>query len=483
MQKANGKLLKKIAAVALAVVIMAMPFLSVFFTGIFLPPQYGQTYYAELAKMYARLKGAQGKKVVVIGNSNVAFGVDSALMEELLCGAGLDYTVCNFGLYGSLGTKMMLDLSADCIGEGDIVIFSPEIAAQPLSLYFSAEEAWYALDADLSMYYAFPDEVRGTLAGAFFSYTSKKYLQYKSGSPAEASGVYALSSFDEHCDLKNYSRPYNIMPGGADANNPVNFDTSLFGDGFADYVNEYYLKIQKKGAEMYLTFPPVNEQAVSEASLAAANDFYSYAEEFFLFPVMSDISRCIMPSGWFYDSNFHLNEAGMTVRTVQLVNDIKNQLGNTTKTDVVLPEMPVAPQPGVEGEGDNSCADCFTYSLEGNSYTITGLTAQGAECTELVIPYQVDGLYVTAFLPSVFAGNTVIESVTVQQNISVLYDRSFEGCTSLEKLILLHEDPADISVGYSLTEGASFNIYVPEDALGSFKNNYFWGSYADILRA
>ena len=30
---------------------------------------------------------------------------------------------------------------------------------------------------------------------------------------------------------------------------------------------------------MYLTFPPVNEQAVSEASLAAANDFYSYAEE------------------------------------------------------------------------------------------------------------------------------------------------------------------------------------------------------------
>ena len=86
-------------------------------------------------------------------------------------------------------------------------------------------------------------------------------------------------------------------------------------------------------------------------------------------PVISAAEDYIMEAGWFYDSNFHLNEAGMTVRTVQLVNDVKNQLGNATKTETELPNMPVAPDEGVEGEGNNEDSDCFTYELERTAIT------------------------------------------------------------------------------------------------------------------
>ena len=47
------------------------------------------------------------KKIVFIGDSAMPFGLRSDLIEEEIP----DYKVVNFGLYGSIGTKFMVDLS------------------------------------------------------------------------------------------------------------------------------------------------------------------------------------------------------------------------------------------------------------------------------------------------------------------------------------------------------------------------------------
>ena len=52
--------------------------------GAALPDFYQDSYYAELPEMYRRLESVEGPKIVVVGGSNVAFGLDSALLEELL---------------------------------------------------------------------------------------------------------------------------------------------------------------------------------------------------------------------------------------------------------------------------------------------------------------------------------------------------------------------------------------------------------------
>ena len=162
MEKAKGRRIAAILFMCLFVLLaVCAPFTGIYIAGRYIPPQYTATYYGALSDLYARLKDTAGRKIVVLGNSNVAFGVDSALAEALLREAGLDYSVCNFGLYGSLGTKMMCELAYGEIDEGDVVIFTPELFAQSLSTYFSAEEAWYALDSDMSMYNAFPKETKG----------------------------------------------------------------------------------------------------------------------------------------------------------------------------------------------------------------------------------------------------------------------------------------------------------------------------------
>ena len=482
MQKAdNRNRIGVIVKVVLVIFAVVVPFFSVFFLGIFLPSQYNETYYGELSAMYSRLNETEGNKIVVIGNSSVPFGVNSALCERLLRDGGENYSVCNFGLYGALGTKMMLDLSEDCLKDGDIVVFAPELTAQTLSLYFSPREAWYALDVEMSLYRKFPWKDRKRLIGSYSDYVSGKYRYYRSGRAAEPSGVYARASFDERCDLVGYEREYNVMKDGADENNPIVLSPSLYDAEFIAYVNSYYAGIRKKGVKMYYSFPPMNEAALVKTDLNDVDEFYSFIHESFDFPIMSDIENRIMEKEFFYDSNFHLNQSGMIHHTVNLVDDLKNQLGNTRKTEIVLPEKPVMPDESVEGEGDNSCADCFTYRREGNYYFIDGLTQAGAERSKLIIPYQVNGLYVKGFSASVFEGNEKTEEITLQENITAVSDGSFDGCKNLKKIILTHQKPSALSVGYYFLKGTNARIYVKNEHVNAFINDYFWGYYANEI--
>jgi hypothetical protein len=129
------KILRNTLLVILSLILLVSPFIFVVIYAVSLPPQYSPTFYGALDEKYLRLTSTQGEKIVVVGGSSVAFGLDSKLLESY---TGMP--VVNFGLYADLGTKMMLDLSLAGISEGDVVILSPEIDAQTLSLFFNAED-------------------------------------------------------------------------------------------------------------------------------------------------------------------------------------------------------------------------------------------------------------------------------------------------------------------------------------------------------
>ena len=133
----------KLIALTLAVLI---PFGAILGVAAFAKPVYGQTFLGELAPKYERLNAIDEPKVIVVGGSSVAFGLDSALLEQ-----HVGMPVVNFGLYATLGTKIMIDLSKANINEGDIVVLAPEMDAQTLSLYFNAEAALQGMESDWNM--------------------------------------------------------------------------------------------------------------------------------------------------------------------------------------------------------------------------------------------------------------------------------------------------------------------------------------------
>ncbi len=452
------------------VLVLALP-VAALIAGFALPAQYGATYYGALAGMTDKLYDAEGKKIVIIGTSSVPFGVDSALLQQQLALSGYDYTVCNFGLYGTMGVKVMLDLAEDAIGEGDIVIFAPEVGSETMSLFFSAREVWRAVDGHFGMLTHLGDNA-SELAGGFLDFASEKYSFFREG-PPQGSGIYASASFNANGDLKNYSRPHNVMPSGYDENGTISFIAP--DETFVEYVNAYCGRVREKGAEMYFSFCPMNEAALTDSSREGLDAYYDLLNGLFDMEMLGDPADSVMESGWFYDTNFHLNAAGMTVHTVHLVEALKTIWGDASPTDVILPEMPSLPEEPSAGEGDVSDAACFTYEVRENVCFVTGLTEEGASRTALVLPYSHEGLPVAGFGPGVFAGNTVLRELTLQDNVRSIPDGAFEGCTALERLHVLHEDASRISVGFEPLRGApSCIVYVPKGSLSSYMGDYEW---------
>lgn len=462
-------------AACLLVILMVPAALTVFAFG--LPPQYSETYLAALQDKWDALAEAEGPRVVTVGGSGMAFGLRGELLEQALPG----YTSVNFGLYAGLGTTVMLELAKPLLRPGDIVIFSPEQSGQTLSDYFNAEAMWQAADGRPELLAALGEDRRGPMVGAFPSFAGDKARLCRDNSAPAGEGVYARSSFNARGDIDCPGRTQNVMVRGADANMPIVFDPALPSEDFFDGVNAFAAYCEEKGVTFYYRFCPMNAAAVAEGELERLDDYARALQSRLNCGILGDPAQAVMDPGWFFDTNFHLNEAGAVVFTAALATDLKAALGDPTPVDIPLPELPPLAQAEIS-EGDNRDEACFLYEQTGGALRITGLTREGARRETLTIPASHDGRPVTGFSAETFAGNTALRSLTVQSNIKGIEDGSFNGCSALERIVLTHRAPEDCPVGRGALEGTRALVYVPPGRLSAYRTNYFWAVHAGRIR-
>ena len=441
------------------------------FSAFALPAQYAQTFLGEMPDKLRLLETTPGKRIVVIGGSSVPFALDSALLEEQLP----DYRVVDFGMYADMGTVVMLDWAKSEVHPGDLFIIAPEQNPQVLSCYVGGEDVWQASDGDFRMIGMLPSRRWEALAAALPAFAGKKLGYFLTGTP-EPEGVYAKSSFNSYGDIDYPDREYNILSLGYDPNNAISFSPDVISGDFIKELNNFAREVYARGGKVCYHFSPMNAAALAPGTARMDVDaYYDYLQSQLLFPILGDPNRWILDSGWFYDSNFHLNASGATVFTMLLTEDIKLWLEDTSPTDISLPAMPVPPAALIQG--DDSDAGLFIYRWENGGWVAEGLTVEGHAAAELIVPTRYQGEPVTGIDPNMFAGNTAIIRITLQPNVGILYDGMFRGCTRLRELILTGERPSDYAVGDGLMDGARFMIYVPDSAVVSYRRNYFWQAY------
>ena len=438
--------------------------------GAALPDFYQDSYYAELPDMYRRLASVERPKIVVVGGSNVAFGLDSALLEKLLAEKGFDYTVCPFGLYAAVGSSVMLDLSQDVLNEGDIVILAFEPTSETLSTYFGATAFWKCAENVPELLLKVGDSKRSALFGNYVSYLQERQQIFTSGVYPQVEGVYAKASFNERCDLI-YERAGNIMTLGFDTAAPVDLATVTIEEKFAQQVNDYYQTAKAAGAQVWLSFSPVNRSCITDLSEEAVAAFFDGCCDAFGCPVISDPNRYILDSGWFYDSNFHLNTPGAQLRTCLLAEDLLPLLGCYREPEYALPEMPPSAWQMEISETDG---DCFTFvpGHQGAGLLISGITETGLGRTVLHVPASHEGQPVLGFTDDALADAQMLEELWIPGSVTYLQDGLFREARNLTRLMLEHRD-APCGIGEKpFPEDTELRVYVPAEAYPLYRDGY-----------
>jgi hypothetical protein len=391
--------------------------------------------------------------------------------------------VVNFGLYAALGTKVMLDLSRQGIKEGDIVIIAPEMDSQTLSMYFNSETTLQAADGDLSIL----GQVRGenifSLIGGSWNYLANKFSYFINGNAPDPDGVYNADSFNEYGDIE-YPRPNNVMGLYYDPNIMINLDKSIIDGKFIDYLNEYITYCKRQGADVYFSFCPMNENALVEGTDDDSIDaFVEYLDDVLKCDVISDPRDYIYEAGYFYDSNFHLNDAGVILRSVKLTEDIFFALGIPDAVTVEIPEAPDLPSFDARYFGTDENEKYFTYEAyigdngEIFGYTVTGLTEEGKKQQTLTIPLAAETYKVTSIGNDAFAGGVatrvVIQDITKAQIVEFsIGDFTFRGSNVRELYIYTVDEKTIVpptSNGYYPT---GFKVFVPEGSY--YRTGYDW---------
>jgi len=462
---------KTVALLCLLTVLLLIFPISIGCVALATPAQFDQTFLGEMSSKLERLESIDEPKIIIIGGSSTAFGIRSDLMEQQL-----GMPVVNFGLYASLGTKIMLDLSKVNIGQNDIIIIAPEQDKQTLSTYFNPDSAWKALDGSFRyLEYIHSDDMPKML-GNLVSFAAEKYKYLSKGEKPEVKGVYTKEAFNKYGDI-SYPRPSNTMFGAFDKNTPISFDTDILSEDFLAYLNDYCRYAQGKKARVFFSFSPMNSLALeADTDSEDIYNYFSYLQDKLDFPVISNPETYLMEPNWFYDSNFHMNDSGAVLHTRNLTRDIMLSLGINEPCTIPMPEMPALP---TEGETEQQENELFLFNQTEQGVELIGLTEKGAAKEAIEVPAEINGKTVIAIAANTFNSEKTV-SITLNKGITYIADGAFEGSTSLKQLVILSSEPAEIRVSEELLRGApNCVIYVPSGAYEIYSNDYYWAFYCD----
>lgn len=281
---------------------------------------YGKTadsYDSAIELKITRLMNLPSPKIILTGNSNLAFGIDSSMLEK-----ALNMPCVNLGLNGGMGYKFYEKIASVNIGKGDIVILSYTHYKEEINgtflwgFYFSTKKF-------RNLLFPVPFLIRHLYAlPAFMKYTATERVKNIFSSPSENKKIYHRASFNKYGDVA-VSRPavftLDIPP-----------QELIMEESTIERLNKWHTFIREKGAYLLAAGYPVyvGKRVVEKEKMAG---FQAELQRRLSFPVISDFREYYFVPEYFFDSCFHLTKKGAEERTRILIKDIQKWQKNIKK--------------------------------------------------------------------------------------------------------------------------------------------------------
>ncbi len=288
-------------------------------------PDYGheQNLLYSLRAKHERIEQTSSPRLVFLGGSNLAFGLDSKAIED-----AFNMPAVNMGVHAGLGMRFIIEDAKPFLRSGDIVILVPEYPHfydRYPSLFYGQDEllvvAFDVLPGESALfnfkqwshiYQSLPLYI-GTKYFNFFKFMNRK-REYKGVKVA-----YRLDAINEYTDIVAHLD----MPPQPIA--PLTYREDDINPDVITYLNEFHDDCEAKGIQTFMAMTSFRTSSCDTFDITIDKLETAFANDLKI-EMLAEPRRYCLPDEWFFDTHEHLTGEGRRERTNMLIEDIRQKL-------------------------------------------------------------------------------------------------------------------------------------------------------------
>lgn len=275
-------------------------------------PQYKYSYTAAVLDKIKLLEETPSPKIILCGNSNLAFGIESEMIEKKF-----NIPVVNLGFNGALGNAFHEEMVKYNLQKGDVVIICHTTYADDDRIGNSVM-AWAVLENNFHLYKLIrkKDYIAMIFAFPQYIWRCSKLFFTKTGNE-KPDGCYSRLAFNEKGDMI-YPRFYRET-----VLNKEKVIVPEINDICINRLNKFYDYCMERGATCLIAGYPIFQREGEPIDTQVLMKFQKTLQEKVKIPVVSNYIDYIYDEHLFYDTFLHLTTEGAKIRTQQLCNDLE----------------------------------------------------------------------------------------------------------------------------------------------------------------
>lgn len=278
--------------------------------------QYELGYDSAIIDKTERLKNINEPKIILVGNSNVAFGINSEIIEK-----ELKMPVVNLGLHGDMCNFFHENIAKLNINKGDIVVICHS-SFDDNDKFNNPDLALITLDNNKDLLPLFRAKDIIAMIPSYPTYFRNSFYMWISGKGNDDSGdCYSRNAFNKYGDV--------IYKPEFDQMDPDEYfkSESVKVPEINEYcikrLNDFYDYCKNQQASLVIAGYPIAYGKYSEFTKQDFDKFQNKLESALDCEIISDYSDYFYPYDLFYNTGLHLTNEGAKVRTEQLVSDLQ----------------------------------------------------------------------------------------------------------------------------------------------------------------
>lgn len=277
-----------------------------------IPPE-ANTYVAASIDKMALLEKIASPRLILVGGSNIAFGIDSTAMEHKL-----GRPVINTGLHAGLGLATMLNSVLPYVRPGDVVVLIPEYENfQDQEVVNGNVDLLASLIENDPAFLLYLAPARYLDIPHMLNLTLQKKISRVFTFSHEKIDYYSRDSFDAHGDYIAHlghvsADPSLISSSGALSGSQIDLGT-------VELIETFSQQVKARGGLIFFDYPSLRQTNCDNSDSQAFINLDTLLHKNLTFPILSTPAERCFPSAYFFDTLYHLASQGRAVRTQRLL--------------------------------------------------------------------------------------------------------------------------------------------------------------------